>query len=224
MMRNTDLDALQGDGEERTEAYQVYDEGAPQPSTSRSAKSDSGADDSAGRQAGAVRDSQDDIEEAILYAKKYIEDLLSFFGLNTDVYATTEDHEVIELNVPSTHLNGFLIGQHGDTMRSLQYIISSALKSQNFAYTRVNVDVADYKKHRAERVVKEAETWFKEVQSSGQLKELAPMNPADRRAVHKAATDYGLETESIGEGHERHIILKPATPDFAEPEKEPKEK
>ncbi|HEX5395287.1 MAG TPA: hypothetical protein VFW52_02995, partial [Candidatus Saccharimonadales bacterium] len=54
---------------------------------------------------------KDDIEEAIQYAKKYLEDLLSFFGLNTDVYATTEDHEVIELNVPSTHLNGFLIGQ-----------------------------------------------------------------------------------------------------------------
>ena len=50
------------------------------------------------------------IEEAIQYAKKYIEDLLSFFGLNTDVYATTEDEEVIELHVPSTHLNGFLIG------------------------------------------------------------------------------------------------------------------
>lgn len=32
------------------------------------------------------------MEEAILYAKKYLEDLLSFFGLNTDVYATTEDN------------------------------------------------------------------------------------------------------------------------------------
>jgi len=160
----------------------------------------------------AVRNPQkEDIEEAILYAKKYLEDLLSFFGLNTDVYATTEDHEVIELNVPSTHLNGFLIGQHGDTMRSLQYIISSALKSQNFSYVRVNVDVADYKKHRAERIVKDAETWFKEVRDSGQPKELPAMNPADRRAVHKAATDYGLQTESIGEGRERHIVLKPGS-------------
>ncbi|HXY18131.1 MAG TPA: R3H domain-containing nucleic acid-binding protein [Candidatus Nitrosopolaris sp.] len=150
-----------------------------------------------------------DIEEAIMYAKKYIEDLLSFFGLNMDVYATTEDHEVIELNIPSTHLNGFLIGAHGDTMRALQYIISSALKQQQFSHVRVNVDVAEYKKRRAERVVRDAEAWFKEVQASGQPKELVPMNPADRRAVHKAATDYGLETESIGEGRERHIVLKP---------------
>src|SRR5438105_11382899 len=89
----------------------------------------------------------EDIEEAILYAKKYLEDLLSFFGLNTDVYATTEDHEVIELNIPSTHLNGFLIGQRGETMRSIQYLVSSALKSQNFSHTRVNVDVAEYKRN-----------------------------------------------------------------------------
>ena len=100
---------------------------------------------------------KDDIEEAILYAKKYLEDLLSFFGLNTDVYATTEDHEVIELNVPSTHLNGFLIGQRGDTMRALQYMISTALKNQNYVHTRVNVDIADYKKNRAERLLSRAE-------------------------------------------------------------------
>ena len=151
------------------------------------------------------------MEEAILYAKKYLEDLLSFFGLNTDVYATTHDDEVIELDIPSTHLNGFLIGQRGDTMRALQYTISNALKNQNFSHTRVNVDVADYKKHRAERVVKDAEDWFREVRDSGKPKDLPPMNPADRRAVHQAATDYGLETESVGVGRDRHIVLKPSS-------------
>src|SRR3990172_4055343 len=123
----------------------------------------------------------EDIEEAILYAKKYLEDLLSFFGLNTDVYATTQDHEVIELNVPSTHLNGFLIGQRGDTMRALQYMISTALKNQNFGHTRVNVDIADYKKNRAERLLSRAEEWFREVRDSGMPKELSPMSPAERR-------------------------------------------
>lgn len=162
---------------------------------------------------------KDDIEEAILYAKKYLEDLLSFFGLNTDVYATTEDHEVIELNVPSTHLNGFLIGQRGDTMRALQYMISSALRSQNFAHSRVNVDIADYKKNRAERLAGRAEEWFKEVHDSGQPKELAPMNAAERRVIHKAADEYGLETESIGEGRERRVVLKPIT-ESEEPKKQ----
>jgi spoIIIJ-associated protein len=152
----------------------------------------------------------DNQEEAILFAKKYLEDLLSFFGLNTDVYATTEDGEVIELNVPSTHLNGFLIGQRGDTMRALQYMISSALKNNNFSHHRVNVDIADYKKHRNQRLVQQAEDWFKEVKDTKKPKDLAPMNAAERRIVHQAATDYGLDTESVGEGRDRHIVLKPA--------------
>src|SRR3954466_8390742 len=91
------------------------------------------------------------MEEAILYAKKYLEDLISFFGLNTDVYATSDD-EVIQLSVPSTHLNGFLIGQRGENMRSLQYLTSTALKNSNYSNTRVNVDIADYKKQRANRL------------------------------------------------------------------------
>jgi len=156
---------------------------------------------------GAVNNS---MEEAILYAKKYIEDLLSFFGLNTDVHATTQDDEVIELSIPSTHLNGFLIGSRGDNVRAMQYIISMALRNQNFEHVRVNVDVADYKKNRADRLVKVAEEWFREVRDSGKAKDLVPMNAADRRIVHKAATDYGLETQSIGEGRDRHIVLKPA--------------
>ena len=156
------------------------------------------------------------MEEAILYAKKYLEDILSFFGLNTDVHATTEDGEVIELDIPSTHLNGFLIGQRGDTLRSVQFIISSALKNQKFGHTRVNVDVAGYKKQRAERLAKQAEEWFKAVKDSGSHKDLAPMNAADRRVVHKAAEEWGLTTESIGEGRDRHIVIKPA----ADPETE----
>lgn len=153
------------------------------------------------------------MEEAILYAKKYLEDLLSFFGLNTDVRATTEDDEVIELDIPSTHLNGFLIGQHGDTMRALQYTISVALKNNNFSHTRVNIDVADYKKQRADRLAKQAEEWYREVREKGVPKDLPPMNAADRRIVHKTATDYGVHTESVGEGRDRHIILKPAVQD-----------
>lgn len=155
--------------------------------------------------------SDTDLESSILYAKKYLEDLLSFFGLNTDVYATTEDNEVIELNVPSTHLNGFLIGQHGDTVRALQFIVSNALKNQNYEFVRVNVDIADYKKARAGEIAARAEEWIKKVQDSGEPMELRPMNAADRRIVHKVATEAGLLTESVGEDRDRHVILKPPT-------------
>ena len=148
------------------------------------------------------------MEDAITYAKKYLEDLLSFFGLNTDVYATSEE-DMIELSVPSTHLNGFLIGQHGDTMRSLQFIVSNALKNQGHQYTRVNVDIADYKKQRAHQITERAEEWIKQVKDSGQELALEPMNAADRRTVHKAADEAGLMTVSVGEGRDRHVVLKP---------------
>ncbi len=149
------------------------------------------------------------MDESINYAKKYLEDLLSFFGLNVDVYATSEDGEVIELNVPSTHMNGFLIGNHGDTMRSMQYLVSMALKTNEYEVVRVNVDIADYKKQRASRLEERAQDWLTEVKDSGEPKHLPPMNAADRRTIHKLADEHGLVTESEGEGRDRHIVLKP---------------
>ncbi len=151
----------------------------------------------------------DSMDEAVLYAKKYLEDLLSFFGLNTDVHATSDD-EVIQLNVPSTHMNGFLIGQNGESVRSLQFLTSTALKNNDYAYSRVNVDVADYKKQRADRLREKAEGWVKQVQSSGEPMQLQPMNAADRRVIHQLAADHGLATESVGQGRDRHIVLKAA--------------
>lgn len=183
------------------------------------------ANDEPGTEAEAVEPAPaggGDIEEAIQYAKKYLEDLLSFFGLNTDIYATTEDNEVIELNIPSTHLNGFLIGQRGDTMRALQFITSTALKNNGFQATRVNVDVADYKKARASRLAERAMEWVEEVIKTGKPIDLMPMNAADRRTVHKLAGEEGLETESVGEGRDRHIVLKPA-PDIKKKKAEPEE-
>lgn len=148
------------------------------------------------------------MEESIVYAKKYLEDLLSFFGLNTEVSASHEE-EVIQLNVPSTAMNGFLIGQRGDTMRSLQYLVSTALKNQGHEFWRVNVDIAGYKQQRADRLAERAEAWIAKVKESGQPMELKPMNAADRRVIHKAADDAGLATESIGEGRDRRVVLKP---------------
>ncbi len=153
----------------------------------------------------------DSLEEAIIYAKKYLEDILSFFGLNTDVYATSED-EVIQLGVPSTHLNGFLIGQRGENMRSMQYLTSTALKNNDFSHTRVNVDVAEYKKQRADRLRDKAEDWMKKVRDSKKPMSLEPMNASDRRVIHKLAGEYSLISDSEGEGRDRHIVLKPADP------------
>lgn len=148
-----------------------------------------------------------DREESIAYAKKYIEDILSFFGLNTDVRAGA-DEDVIEMSIPSTHLNAFLIGQHGETLRNFQHLVSMALHGKDAELTRVNIDVADYKRQRNDRLVVQAEDWVKRVRETGETMHLKPMSPAERRVVHQAVSDYGdVETHSEGEGHDRHIVL-----------------
>lgn len=148
-----------------------------------------------------------DVQPSIQYAKKFTEDILSFFGLNIDVKASTSDNEVIEVSIPSSTLNGFLIGQRGENMQALQFLISTALKNNGFICTRVSVDVADYKLQRAGRLKHKAEDWMKRVQETGESMELRTMNAADRRTIHQLAAEYGLVSRSVGEGRERHIVL-----------------
>ncbi len=147
-------------------------------------------------------------EESISFAKKYVEDILSFFGINVDVYATA-DEDVIELSVPNTYLSNLLIGRNGDTLRSLQFLVRSTLIQKNAELQRVNLDVADYKKRHNDRIAEQAESWAKQVIESGEPMNLRPMNPAERRVVHKVLADYSqLSSESEGEGRDRHIVLK----------------
>lgn len=146
-------------------------------------------------------------EESIDYARKYVEDLLSFFGLNTDVRAGA-DEEVIEISIPSTHLNAFLIGQRGDTLRQFQYLVSTTLRNKDAELYRVNLDIADYKRQRNDRLRDQAEEWVKKVRDSGETMSLRPMSAAERRVVHQAVSDYSdVETHSEGEGRDRHIVL-----------------
>lgn len=144
------------------------------------------------------------------FAKKFVEDLLSFFGLNVDVTVGSSDGEVIEISIPSTSMNGFLIGQRGENMRALQFLTSTSLKNNDHEITRVNLDVADYKKQRASRLEEKAADWMKQVQESGEPMDLKPMSAADRRVIHKLAAEYDIVSESVGEGKDRHIVLKSA--------------
>lgn len=149
-------------------------------------------------------------DDATRFAKKYIEDVLSFFGLNIDIEAHC-DGEVIELKVPSTYLNGFLIGSHGETLRSLQYLVSTTLKNRDAEVGRVNIDIADYKAQRADRLIKKLSETFEKVQETGEEVSLEPMNAADRRVVHQAVAEHGgLMTRSEGEGRDRHIVISRA--------------
>jgi spoIIIJ-associated protein len=149
-------------------------------------------------------------EESIEFARTYVADLLTFFEVNVEVDVSVED-DVIELSIPSTDLNSLLIGRNAETLRSLQYLVSTVLRNKDAALTRVNVDIADYKKLRNERLSKEARGWIEEVRTSGTTK-IMQLNSADRRIVHQVATEYSdIKTFSVGEGAERSISISQAS-------------
>lgn len=144
------------------------------------------------------------------FAKKYLEDLLSFFGLNTEVSLDYDDR-FINLEVPSTHLNGFLIGQRGNTLKSLQFMINSALINAEEVEgdRRVVVDIGGYKKQNNDKLRARAQKWVDDVVRSGESKALEPMNGSDRRVIHQLVSETeGIVSESEGEGRDRHIVIK----------------
>lgn len=145
-------------------------------------------------------------EQSIEFAKEFFEDLLSFFGVNvlTDV---TVEGDVIEISVPNIEESSILIGRNAETLRSFQYMVSTALRNKDAELVRVNIDIADYKKQRAEKLAEKARGWMEEVRSTGDSR-IESLNPADRRIVHKVAQEYDdIETFSEGEGRERKIII-----------------
>ena len=145
-------------------------------------------------------------EESVQFAQKYLEDLLSFFGANITVSSTC-DEDVIELSVPSNELNSLLIGRNAETLRSLQYIVSTILRNKEATLTRVNIDVADYKKQRADRIAKQAREWIDEVRQTGDSR-IVSMNAADRRIIHQVASEYSdIKTFSEGEGFDRKLTI-----------------
>jgi spoIIIJ-associated protein len=145
-------------------------------------------------------------QESIDFAKSYLADLLSFFGINVSVEATMDD-DVIELSVPSTELNSLLIGKNAETLRSMQLVLSTTLRTRDAVTARVNIDIADYKKQRAEKVAKQAREWIEEVLKTGDS-HVADLNAADRRVVHHVASEYpNIQTFSEGEGRDRRIII-----------------
>ena len=75
-----------------------------------------------------------DREESVEFARKLVEDIVSFFGENIAVEARIED-DMIALAVESSDLNSILIGHNAETLRSLQYIVMTALHNKGAALT-----------------------------------------------------------------------------------------
>ena len=149
-------------------------------------------------------------QESIELAQRTVQDIISFFEVNVATDVAFEDG-VINVSVGSSELNSLLIGRNAETLRSLQSIVASVLRSRDAEIQRVNVDVADYKKQRAEKLAEKARSWIEEVRSTGDSY-VADLNAADRRVVHQVATEYSdIRTFSEGEGRERRLIIAQAS-------------
>ncbi len=109
---------------------------------------------------------------------------------------------------------GRLIGIRGESLDSLQLIINQIMSRKIGAeaeFKRVILDVEGWKKQREEDLSVSAAEWGKQVLEEGKEMELEPMSAWQRRVIHTVIGEMkGLETESIGEGRDRHIVIKPA--------------
>lgn len=151
-----------------------------------------------------------DQTQSVEFAQKFLQDIISFFGENIDVEAMVED-DVINLHIANSDSNSILIGRNAETLRSFQYIVSTALRNRDASLVRINVDVADYKKQREEKVAEKARGWIEEVRATGDS-HIAHINAADRRIVHRVASEYDdIRTYSEGEGRDRRIIIAQAS-------------
>lgn len=142
-------------------------------------------------------------------AKKHLEDILTFFGVNTDVEAeVSEDGETINLSV-EPESGGHLIGHRGETLAALQHMLNMLIRRQTEERVYVHIDIGGYRKARLEKLEAQANEAAARIAESGEEETLPQMNPAERRHIHSYLNDHDLvETESRGEGKGRRLVVK----------------
>ncbi len=105
---------------------------------------------------------------------------------------------------------GRVIGYKGESLEALQLLVNQIVSQKSKEFKRVIIDVADWRKNREEELVQMSKEWAKQVLDSKKELELEPMSSWQRRIVHVTLQDIkGVESESIGEGRERHLVIKP---------------
>lgn len=132
-----------------------------------------------------------------------LEELLARMGLEGSVIVTDEATLNIKTEDPGT-----LIGHRGEGIRALQHVLRLMLIQEEYGESIV-VDIDGYRQRQHEELQEMAKQKAEEVASSGRLVVLAPMSSYERRLVHVAIADHdAVETESLGEGGNRRVVIK----------------
>ena len=141
-------------------------------------------------------------------AKDFLKDV--FEAMNMVVVIDAKyDEENKNLNVDlSGDEMGVLIGKRGQTLDSLQYLLSLVVNKESEEYIRVKVDTEDYRKRRKETLENLAKNIAYKVKRTKRPVSLEPMNPYERRIIHSALqNDKYVTTRSEGEEPFRRVVV-----------------
>jgi spoIIIJ-associated protein len=150
--------------------------------------------------------------EALAAGKVILEQLLDHMGF--DVRVEVEAGETSRLNVlgegEEREALGALIGRKGERLSALQHLVNLMLSRQMGAWTRVLVDVEDYRGRRERQLREIAERAAGRVLETGKMLQLEPMPALERRWIHLALRNNpDVATQSIGEEPNRRIVVLP---------------
>ncbi|MFA0814994.1 MAG: RNA-binding cell elongation regulator Jag/EloR [Anaerofustis sp.] len=137
---------------------------------------------------------------------KFLSDVFSAMNMDVDIsYRSEEEILCVDLNCEDT---GVLIGRRGQTLDALQYLTSLVVNKNKDDYTRISLDVANYREKRKDALQDLADRIAQKVQRTKTKYVLEPMNPYERRIIHAALQNYkNIVTYSEGEEPFRHIVI-----------------
>ena len=118
-----------------------------------------------------------------------------------------EENRNIDIELSGDEM-GVLIGKRGQTLDSLQYLVSLVVNKDEDEYIRVKVDTEDYRKRRKETLENLAKNIAYKVKRTKRPVSLEPMNPYERRIIHSALqNDKYVTTHSEGEEPFRRVVV-----------------
>jgi len=156
-------------------------------------------------------DEEEVSEEALAAGKEILEQLVGLMGYEANVEVTTGPTAKITVfgaNDEEKEALGALIGRKGERLSALQHLVNLMLSRKMGAWTRVLVDVEDYRGRRERQLAEVAMRAAERVQETGQMLQLEPMSALERRWVHLSLRGVeGVATQSIGEEPERRVVV-----------------
>ena len=141
-------------------------------------------------------------------AKEFLKDVLVAMNIEAVVEATySEEEKTLEVVLNGEDM-GVLIGKRGQTLDSLQYLVSLVVNKGTSEYIRVKVDTENYRERRKETLENLARNIAYKVKRTRKTVSLEPMNPYERRVIHSALqNDRYVTTHSEGEEPYRRVVV-----------------